>query len=464
MKVSYDPKSKPRGHHSNSWMACLAGSSLFRFGLAALGCLVLFQTERDALFRILDEANMAIKEERFGSGFSNGDDGHLDRFDVLKRTSFAACVVLQNEHENQYLTEWIAYHYHVLPLRRLIVWRDPLSETSPDDILDKWKHRVNITLWDHTDQIYPSSHPYHKNKRKNKHAPYDFEAESEKMTHHDKMRQRNTRQDIFFGQCLRRLKREGRSWAMLSHTDEYTLINPRVRDPKDPLHDKSSVVPVDPKNASNMETFRLAVPAQDEPGSVLKWLHRTQPYSHANPRYILSQPCIPLTSKQFGTREAEPLENETATILGSNHSSLDFLTLRWHYWGHPRHESKAPVVRKSFVDLSRIPSSLLHWKVDSHRPVPHDDVCPKTHVHELDSLFVAHHYAGTTERLKYGDTAKDHAKALSGGLDREERMHVDTVHNAFEEGGTVGKWLEGFVDNVGMAEAQKLLEGVGHTQ
>ena len=433
-----------------------------RFLLIALGLLVLFRSEQEALYKILDDTNAAVREEGYGNGFSNGDDGHLDRFDIAKRTSFSACLVLQNEHENQYLTEWIAYHYHVLPLRRLIVWRDPLSETSPDGILAKWKNRINITLWDHTDQIYPPGHPYHKQQRKQHDNLYDYEQKSELMSHHDKMQQRNTRQDIFFGSCLRRLKREGRSWAMLSHTDEYTLINPRVRNESDPLHKKASVIHIDPHSSSS-EVLELSVPSQNESGSVLKWLHRSQPYSYASPHYILSQPCIPLTSKQFGTKELPDLENRT-TVLGDKHSYKDFLTLRWRYWGHPEHHVKAPVTRKSFVDLSRIPMSLLHWKVDSHRPVPHSDVCDVTHLHEVDSVFVVHHYSGTTERLKYGETAEEMKSQLSFGLYREERLHVDDIHNAFFEGNTIPQWLDGFVADVGLEEAQQLLEGVGHLQ
>lgn len=40
--------------------------------------------------------------------------------------------------ESLRLDEWIAYHYHVLPLRHLVVAVDPASVTSPAAILSRW--------------------------------------------------------------------------------------------------------------------------------------------------------------------------------------------------------------------------------------------------------------------------------------------------------------------------------------
>ena len=36
---------------------------------------------------------------------------------------FSSCLLIMDD--NHYLIEWLAYHYHVLPLRRLIVATDP---------------------------------------------------------------------------------------------------------------------------------------------------------------------------------------------------------------------------------------------------------------------------------------------------------------------------------------------------
>ncbi|CAB9502533.1 expressed unknown protein [Seminavis robusta] len=477
------------------WVGC--ASIMARFLLVGLGLFVLFETERDALDRVVEQANEEMQLETNG----NTRDNALATRHIEK--TFSACLILQNEHENQYLTEWLAYHWHVLPLRRLIVWKDPLSETSPESILSRWHEKMDITVWDRPQQIYPVRHP----DRKKQHFYDDYQQDQDL---HDKLHARNQRQKVFLGMCLRTLKREGLSWTILSHTDEYALINPRVRNTTDPLHDRASIIHTgtrivedddmeshdstsnknDDKNNSTNDIIPLTIPSQNESGSVLKWLQRTQPYASIAARtsphnVLLKQPCIPLTSKQFGTyerKDANSLKNDLnnnrssafASFWNSSSSSTmqrqDFLTLRWQYWGHELHEQNKPKVRTHLLDLSRIPVSFLHWKVDSHRPIPRYDICPIQVIHERDNMFVVHHYAGTTERLKYGDTkTKKNPDELDDitattQLIREERLHQDTIHNTFWEGNTVPQWLDGFVESVGPQEAKRLLEGVGHLQ
>ena len=481
-----------KGHPSPPHNSCRSKLTLLgRLVVVLSGLAVLLLVERDAYrtnTRVLDQTNSTSSTEQ------------QPQSQQPSPNYFSACLVLQNDHENQYLTEWLAYHYHVLPLRRLIVWKDPLSVSNPTAILNKWNTtRMNITLWDQELDIYPVGHPYRKELQASARQGHKTTtaatttattATASNSQHHDTMRARNDRQDIFFGACLRRLQREGQSWTMLSHTDEYTLLNPRIRNVSDPLHQQ--VVQGD----NNLMTM---IPSQKESGSVLTWLQRARPYQ--------SQPCIPLTSKQFGTKEEVTPQSQNSTssatantipqalVVGeTSFSTHDFLTLRWQYWGHPDHHQLAPMVRKSFVDLSRISSSHLHWKVASHRPIPHDSVCPIQRMHEASSQFVVHHYAGTTERLQYdhthnhdlgyggGDGNSDNEGIGNGGaaiadtelahpttnlqkpLQTMERLHTDTIHNAFPEGNTIPQWLEGFVETVGVENATILLEGVGHVQ
>ena len=48
-------------------------------------------------------------------------------------SSFAACMLIKDD--NEILSEWIAYHYFVLKLRKIIIAIDPLSTESPSEIL-----------------------------------------------------------------------------------------------------------------------------------------------------------------------------------------------------------------------------------------------------------------------------------------------------------------------------------------
>ena len=60
--------------------------------------------------------------------------------------------------DNHFLIEWLAYHYHVMPLRRLIVLVDPNSKTTPEPILNRWRDRMDITIWFEKD-IFPRGIP-----------------------------------------------------------------------------------------------------------------------------------------------------------------------------------------------------------------------------------------------------------------------------------------------------------------
>lgn len=61
---------------------------------------------------------------------------------------FAGCLLLKDD--NDRLSEWIAYHWLVLPLKYLVVAIDPTGTTSPEKILNLWKEAdlgLEISLW-----------------------------------------------------------------------------------------------------------------------------------------------------------------------------------------------------------------------------------------------------------------------------------------------------------------------------
>ena len=72
----------------------------------------------------------------------------------------AFCLLIKDD--NDILAEWIAYHYHVFRMRRLIVAVDPESETSPLEVVRAWDPTLraassgsipndfdlSVTLWD----------------------------------------------------------------------------------------------------------------------------------------------------------------------------------------------------------------------------------------------------------------------------------------------------------------------------
>ena len=64
--------------------------------------------------------------------------------------TFAGCLQIMDD--NHFLIEWLAYHYHVMPLRYLIVAIDPGSKTSPLPIFKRYKDRklMTISVWNDT--------------------------------------------------------------------------------------------------------------------------------------------------------------------------------------------------------------------------------------------------------------------------------------------------------------------------
>jgi len=66
----------------------------------------------------------------------------------------SACLLINDE--NPRLPEWLAYHYHILPLRSLIIAIDPSSRLSPQSILNRWTNAelgLDIQVWNDIDYL-----------------------------------------------------------------------------------------------------------------------------------------------------------------------------------------------------------------------------------------------------------------------------------------------------------------------
>ena len=70
-----------------------------------------------------------------------------------KKEGLSACLLVNDE--NPRLPEWLAYHYHILPLRSLIVAVDPASRSSPKSILDRYNNSLmmDVTIWNDDDYL-----------------------------------------------------------------------------------------------------------------------------------------------------------------------------------------------------------------------------------------------------------------------------------------------------------------------
>ena len=85
---------------------------------------------------------------------SSANTKHNHKKHNSNQRGLSACLLVNDE--NPRLPEWLAYHYHILPLRSLIIAIDPSSRLSPDSILKRWtnaKLGLNIKVWNDIDYL-----------------------------------------------------------------------------------------------------------------------------------------------------------------------------------------------------------------------------------------------------------------------------------------------------------------------
>lgn len=342
--------------------------------------------------------------------------------------SFSACLLIMDD--NHWLSEWLAYHYFVLPLRHVILVRDPRSQTSPYEILERWKGR--ITFEEMTDEQFI---PSRLRKRLN-----TTEAVKLGNSHNPLVLLHRYRQQFFVMSCLKRLKQLGKTWVLLTDSDEFIRPNPYI------------VHPAGPEN--NTE------PRIDQPGSVLATIHRHEATLNDQNQH---KPCLHVPRLQITSQDSSINTTEAVTMLDSRSLEMintsHFLTSRWRY--HSGQEIEGPKHQdgKNLVHVGRLADHSLPRKADTiHNVLP--GICPFTTggmLQHPDSWLLINHYLGTFEQYTYRDDPRD---SISTRSKRHEAWHTAgkpaSVHDT-----ETPRWLKEFVTLVGREEAVRLLENVG---
>jgi len=378
--------------------------------------------------------------------------------------------------DNHLLIEWLAYHYHALPLRNLVLAVDPRSRTTPDDVLARWKTATAMTATTAaTTATTATSSTASENATSSKppRPPPTMEIErwddadyvGSKAEWDDALLQvrryfarigienrtllteHRARQRLFFYKCLRHHKRKGRGYAALIDTDEFLRVNYR----------RSSIAGEEgakqqQKNATAMTTTAAAVsslvppPPMDEPGSVLKLLRREL-------GNWTTSPCVQIPRVRFGAVESRSRLEVTRSVP-SGFDALQFLTMRWRKrasYSNYRHNK----ISKAIVDLSRIDWDDLQPVDSVHLPIRAHCRQRGLHVRADDHPLVINHYLGSWEQYSYrsGDSRVGNERG---------RAEYDKVSGLGQEtDDEIRPWLKGFVRDVGIPEARRLLDGVG---
>ncbi|CAB9507386.1 expressed unknown protein [Seminavis robusta] len=342
--------------------------------------------------------------------------------------AFAACILIKDD--NHWLIEWLAYHWHTMPLRYLVVAVDPDSKTSPVPILKRWKDRklMAISIWNDT-MFMP---------KKVKANATMFHNNTDLMMH-------RVRQNNFYFKCMRTFKQRNREWLMLIDTDEYIVNN----------------------YASGLYyNITKHIPIT-KPGNVLTFIKQHHMLTGEN------HTCSYMPRYMFGIKESE--NSLVQKHMPKGFDGMDFMTQRFQFRNPKRMHNG-----KNLINIKKLPQIKTYTSVhhvSSYCPDP-DKMRSVNHVKK--ALLRVHHYLGTEEQYFFrtdprtvketNDTnavqppkAKKKADGsvavayFTRGIGRYKMLNRGAIYP--DQGARA--WIKGFIQDVGLDLAKELLAGVG---
>jgi len=372
-----------------------------------------------------------------------------------------SCILLLLD-DNHWLIEWLAYNYHVMPLRHLIVAVDPTSRTSPKRILQRWNYLMNIQVWHDVDYMASQTN---KKKKHPRHIKYQRKNATLSMTPRSKnkngaLEQHRQRQNEFFVRCLESFQEQHVSaeWVQLVDTDEYITV-----------HDDNTV---------NTDSDNYI----EEPGSVLRAL-RQHEQGLRQQQDTTQKDCWYIPRFMYGAKESSPrvVERYVPPHPTSNKNQLpisgrSLLTQRYLYRNSNHRLNGKNIVRLSALKQQRDSSFESVHRISHLCPAP-ASIQYIEQLHQSPFLRI-HHYLGTKEQYfsrsndpRAGDNRTTYqqvpteAHPVEGAYFKRDIFRYDQITKE----GTVWDsslrgWIDGFCKSVGYDMAQYLLEGVGQVE
>jgi hypothetical protein len=365
-------------------------------------------------------------------------------------STFSACMLVMDD--NHRLTEWLAYHYHVLPLRFMIVAVDPRSETYPTHIFNQWRRRGMVIIeWGDRD--------FWRADLKLVAIPDDAELQTKRDRHRG-------RQKYFYKQCMIQLKRANRTWVTISDSDEFLVYNhaggdkyeawERSREAKQ----KNDTVIFNYKhdalnNERAKQIHKRVKPSQTPPttaeeGAMIQYIRQEQ---QAGLKFYQS-PCIGVPRLMFGADESNVSRKQiTKKVPKFFHDKIHrFDTLRYRKHA-PRNDFVKNALGKVIIDVSRVDVANAPYFMSLHRPIK--SICSPPWHNDWESGLRINHYLGSWESYSFRNDAR------RGGERSQEQWEykATTVGDLTDD--NIRPWLDGFVKTHGTEEAQEWLEHVG---
>jgi hypothetical protein len=373
-------------------------------------------------------------------------------------STFSFCVLLKDD--NDILNEWLAYHYHTLNLRHIVVATDPSNTTSSTTIFQQWRHEFGLQVDEWTDSDFmppfflqgrydqvPSFLPdYIKANISASRWHVSAGITDVQVIQHDLQNINNHRfrQAVFLHKCIqfvrqRRQSLPGPAWMAHIDTDEYIVVNPRVR-------------------ARSPKALQGIAPSTPFASSIINFLE--QMFLDYPKR--LHRPCLPLPSVLFGAVEDDDNNNDDKTKAAAAHdkSSIPigwnktrFETLRWNY--HAAWNDTINGLQKTIMDVAVLPANdmIFHRHAHSiHRP-SNQSCRPMTLYPDVDAIrlypLTLNHYVGSYQRY--------HSRA---DVRRNEQVYRTKarVHEGGKDDDWMAGWLSSFIATHGHEQVSRVLK------
>lgn len=344
-------------------------------------------------------------------------------------TTFSACMLVMDD--NHRLTEWMAYHYHVLPLRYMIVAVDPRSKTAPTHILNQWRKRgVHIIEWNDRD--------FWRSDLKLVPIPDDAELQTKRDRHRG-------RQKYFYKQCLIRCKKDHRSWVSLHDSDEFLVYNHAGGDKFEEWETRRSKTSRMPRMKPSQTP-----PTTAEAGAMIRYINQERA---AGLKYYQS-PCIGVPRTMFGADESQvdkkaivkqvPKDFHWAAPL------MDTLKYRQHA---TRNDFVKNALGKVIIDVSRVNVAKTPYFMSLHRPIK--KLCPSPWINDWSAGLRINHYLGSWHSYSFrDDSRRGNERSWEQWMYKAMTLGENTDDN-------IRPWLSGLIENEGEEVAAEMLQNVG---
>jgi len=373
----------------------------------------------------------------------------------------SVCLLIKDENNN--LPEWIAYHYHTLPLRHLVVAIDPNSMTSPMDILKQWNNTfgMEITVWNDSDYL-----------PKGIQGPLPWNATKSHVPIHRK------RQRWFYQKCIKYLHARKRTWTAFIDADEYIVFNSVNDQDNKTLFRKIRSIPETNRSSykandvteelyydikkhfgekaflkGKLEAFKKAIQARTRLGNKVGSITVAQFISKENFNVPWNRPCVLMPRVTYGNEE-EINQTLLHASVPKGFIPKKFNTLRFFRNSYKGIQDKANAPGKSFIDVSRLSKFTLtrNMSLCVHAIVLECQEFDKHIGYALleDSLLRVNHYSLPREIFF---TKSDKRRTIK--MYEERAQANDSINYDLQP------WLMSFVKEVGHERAKIILKDAG---